>query len=336
MSQLELFKRAGNDAINVNPASGVDIRMTESGSDWLWAVFSMFGLCSLIYAGLFVVYEHRGVNLHRYAVAGPLSVSLVMAFSYFTMASNLGWTAVQAEFNHQTTSDQILVPGIRQIFYAKYIAWFLTWPILLYLSELTGVVTKSIDTMAESWSFFELAHSLVLQICGSWFFIIGLLVGSLISSSYKWGYWTMATFAQMLVTFLVFKHQLRDLTTSGVKLVVLIFTHFCIYLYLIAWALTDGGNVITVDAGHVFFGILDLLIFILVPALLVATSISLGATPDFALGRRHHHHDLEKDANVEPVRHSGETEVPLHNNTAHVAVADTEPNVTATQEPIVA
>ncbi|SCU89989.1 LADA_0F01068g1_1 [Lachancea dasiensis] len=336
--QLELLKRAGNVAIDVNPASGVDIHMTQHGSNWLWAVFSLFGLSALIYAALFVVYEYKGKKLNHYAVAAPLSISLVMAFSYFTMASNLGWTGIQAEFNHQTTSSQFYEPGIRQIFYSKYVAWFLTWPILLYLTELTGVATKDIDTVAESLSFVELAHSLVLQICGSWFFIIGLLVGSLIRSTYKWGYWTMAIFAQLLVTFIVFKHQLRDLTCGGLKLVLLLFTHLCIYLYLIAWALTDGGNVITVDAGHVFFGVLDLLVFIVVPGFLAAISISLGDFSKLTFRRGHHGHDLEKQADVEPVRHSGETEVPVANDTTHVAGTGTEPVVTndVPRDPVIA
>lgn len=331
---MELIKRAGNEATSVNPAEGVDIALTEHGSDWLWAVFSVFGLASLIYAILFIVYERRGTNLHRYAVAGPLSISLVMAFSYFTMASNLGWTGIQAEFNHQTTSTQEIVPGIRQIFYAKYVAWFLTWPVLLYLTELTGVVTKDINTMAHTWSFFDLAHGLFLQICGSWFFIIGLLVGALIESSYKWGYWTMAAFAQFLVTFLVLKHQLRDLTITGIKVVLLVFTLFCVYLYLIAWALSDGGNVITVDAGHVFFGVLDLIVFIAVPALLVAISISLGEVPNFSVRRHaHHNNDLEKQVTAdEAVRHSGETEVP----TTTIAAAQTDDRVLETaRDPVV-
>ncbi|CEP62311.1 Hsp30p LALA0_S05e02718g [Lachancea lanzarotensis] len=318
MLQLELLKRAGNEAIDVNPAFGVDIKLTENGSDWLWAVFSVFALSAVIYAALFVYYEQRGVNLHRFAIAAPLSISLVLAFSYFTMASNLGWTGIQAEFNHQKTADQAVTPGIRQIFYAKYVAWFLTWPILLYLTELTGVVTIGFEALAERSSFFELIHGLILQITGSWFFIVGLLVGSLITSSYKWGYWTLAVFAQFLVTFVVFRHQLRDLVATGIKLAILILTYFCIWLYFVAWGLSDGGNVITVDSGHVFFGILDLLVFLVVPALLLATAVSLGAVPSFAI-RRSGHHDLEKQ--VEPVR-LGNATAANHNDTTQVVAVD--------------
>ncbi|KAM3160267.1 HSP30-like protein [Lachancea thermotolerans] len=332
MFETDLIKRAGNDATNVNPATGVDLKMTEHGSDWLWAVFSVFGLVSLIYAALFVVFEHRGTKIHRYAVAGPLSISLVLAFSYFTMASNLGWTAVQAEFNNLTTPNQSEVPGIRQIFYAKYVAWFLTWPALLYLTELTGVVTRDSSNILgpRPWSFYDLVHGLFLQICGSWFFIIGLLVGSLIHSSYKWGYWTMAAFAQLLVTYLIFKHQLVDLTISGIKLVLLVFTHVCIYLYLVAWGLSDGGNVITVDSSHVFFGILDLLIFVLVPALLVATATSSGVMPTF-FSRHNGSSDLEKQAaSDEALRQSGETAVPTTTVAPRTNIGIT------TQEPVAA
>lgn len=311
-SNAQLFKRAGNQAVDVNPAA-VDIGMTTHGSNWLWAVFCVFALFSLVYAFLFLTAERKSARLSKFAIASPLWISLIMTFAYFTMASNLGWTGIQAEFNHASVSNSSATPGIRQIFYAKYIAWFLCWPLLLYSFELATATTDVAEE--QSRSFFESLHNLLVQIAGVEFFVIGLLVGALIRSSYKWGYWTMAAFAAILVAIVLFKHQLVTLRVRGWKIIVLSFTQLCVFLYFVCWGLSEGGNVIQPDSEVVFYGILDLCVFALVPAFLsafVSSKGSLGFIPSLPMHGKNRNHgtDLEKQSNHEPVRHSGETEVP--------------------------
>ena len=38
---MDLFTR-GNDALNVNPATGVAEALSQHGSDWLWAVTAIY------------------------------------------------------------------------------------------------------------------------------------------------------------------------------------------------------------------------------------------------------------------------------------------------------
>lgn len=38
---MDLFTR-GNDALNVNPATGVAETLSQHGSDWLWAVTAIY------------------------------------------------------------------------------------------------------------------------------------------------------------------------------------------------------------------------------------------------------------------------------------------------------
>ncbi|SCV04331.1 LAMI_0H15258g1_1 [Lachancea mirantina] len=305
MSARELIKRAGNQATTVNPAYGVEYAMSTRGSDWLWAVFSIFAALTVVYSIVLIHAERVGTDIKRIAVVGPLAISLVLAFSYYTMASNLGWTAIQAEFNRHSSEFQDTIPGFRQIFYAKYVAWFLTWPILLYLLELTATITTSFAltsgvatkvTTTRSWSFSYVAHTLSVEIGASLIFVIALLVGSLIHSTYKWGYWTFAAFAQLLVTFVLFRHYVRDLLVALLDLTLLVVIEILILLYLVAWALSDGANVISVDGGHVFFGVLDLCLFAILPAILYLGIKSPGRVRPFSFWKIRHHtqYDLEK------------------------------------------
>jgi bacteriorhodopsin len=47
------------------------------------------------------------------------------------MASNLGWTGIQVEFQR---SNAKVAGNIRQIFYVRYIDWVITTPLLLLVS----------------------------------------------------------------------------------------------------------------------------------------------------------------------------------------------------------
>ncbi len=38
---MDLLPR-GNDALNVNPSTGVDLVLSTNGSDWLWAVTAVY------------------------------------------------------------------------------------------------------------------------------------------------------------------------------------------------------------------------------------------------------------------------------------------------------
>jgi bacteriorhodopsin len=54
------------------------------------------------------------------------AITLVASIAYFTMASNLGYAAIPVEFMR---SNPKVAGNFREIFYVRYIDWFVTTPV---------------------------------------------------------------------------------------------------------------------------------------------------------------------------------------------------------------
>lgn len=264
---VSLFIR-GNEALEVNPPTGVNFAITEHGSDWLWAAFSILA-CST-FVNVFLSFTRKQKRERILYYTGALG-TFFMVVLYFTMASNLGWAPVQAEFNHVTIDDQELVPGTRQIFYARYIGWFLAFP-TIFISLAT--------IFAVNWT------SALFTILCQETTVVALLAGSVVHSSYKWGYFTFAVAAFLIITaefIFDFRPSAQAVHASKAASIILPLTTVLLMLYPVAWALTDGGNVIQPDSGAVFFGVLDICLFVIIAAIVVffsnsADFISQGIT----------------------------------------------------------
>lgn len=251
------IRDSGNQAVNINPPNGLDFHITSHGSDWYWALFSLFGVCTLGMLGWALFGKKPRQHLFQYL---SICALFVMSFQYFTIASNLGWTGIQAEFNHVTTSDQSVDPGIRQIFYARWVGYFLAFPALLFnWAALVGL----------SWS------AALFTIGAQEVMVISFLVASLIHSTYKWGYYTFGVVAILLVILNLWKEYLPAAhevdNTEGTKLkfhmlVINTCATVLFVLYPISFALSEGGNVIQPDSETIFYGILDVCLFIFVGA----------------------------------------------------------------------
>jgi bacteriorhodopsin len=90
------------------------------------------------------------------------------------------------------------------------------------------------------------------------------LVGALIESRYKWGYFSFATAALFLIaynlTWVGRKHANALGSNIGrTYLTVGTWTIFLWFIYPIAWGLSEGGNVIAPDSEAVFYGVLDIM-----------------------------------------------------------------------------
>ena len=75
------------------------------------------GVAGFVFMGL-AARKPRSDRIFHYITA---SITLVAAIAYFSMASNLGWTAVTVEF---IRSDHKVAGITRQVFYARYIDWY--------------------------------------------------------------------------------------------------------------------------------------------------------------------------------------------------------------------
>ena len=188
----------GNNAIDVNGFTNTvttDNHITRRGSDWvspftmapvftahIWQYFAVTAIMmasTIAFMGLSFT-KSRTQRLFHYITAG---ITLIAAIAYFCMGSNLGWTAIQVEFPR---SDPKVAGLMRQIFYVRYIDWFLTTPLLLLDLLLTcGMPTPTI--------LYVILMNEVMIVTG--------LVGALVKTTYKWGFYTFGCVAFLFVAY---------------------------------------------------------------------------------------------------------------------------------------
>lgn len=163
---------------------------------------------------------------------------LVGSVAYFAQASDLGWVASQDDA-HNTT---------RQIFYARYINWTVSFPSLaLALGLLSGI----------SWT------TIILNIFCAWFWVLNYLVAALVTTDYKWGFFAFGTFAYVILAMSTLNESREAAERQGIVrdyMTLSLFVNALWILYPVAFGLSDGGNVVHVTGGFVFFGVLDVLL----------------------------------------------------------------------------
>lgn len=107
-----------------------------------------------------------------------------------------------------------------------------------------------------------------------WVMIVTGLVGALVRSRYKWGYFTFGCFALFYILYQLVWEGRRHAGALGSdigkcflicgSLTAVIWT-----LYPIAWGVCEGGNVISPDSEAVFYGVLDFIAKPIFGALLI-------------------------------------------------------------------
>ncbi|KAI5955650.1 hypothetical protein KGF54_001152 [Candida jiufengensis] len=310
-----------NRAVSINPPPPEsDINLTSHGSDWLWAVFSVFALLAVVHGFIYSLTSVRRSGLKKSLLIIPLFTNAIMAFAYYTYASNLGYTWIETEFHHVTTSRDL---NVRQIFYTKYVGWFLSWPWVLTIFVIvthTSLTDDREDLLKRGVQIFSTLFTRFLAIA---VFVLGLLIGALIRSSYKWGYFTFAVVAQLFAIYLVcvdLHHSFGSVNKSWFGSLLITFYIVVWILYPVCWGLSEGGNVIQPDSEAVFYGILDLITFGFVPVILTWIAVN-RVDEEFFTKIWHFHlnnggnghainHDVEKDVGADTPRHSGDTAVP--------------------------
>jgi len=226
-----------NDALNVNPPTASN-NLTVHGSDWLWAVTAVYLLSFLVFLG----HSHAARNGERIFHYLFSIAAFTGGIAYFAMASDLGNTPVPTQLNNG--GDHSVT---RQIWYARYINWFVSWAMLdIAVLLLSGV----------SWATVLFAVGL------SWIWVVTWLCGALISTSYKWGFFTFGTFAYLALAVHLGNWGLASARRIGSSKHYTMTTFLLLFiwmLYPIAWGLDEGGNKISVTSGFIFYGILDLI-----------------------------------------------------------------------------
>uniref|UniRef100_A0A0D6R250 Rhodopsin n=1 Tax=Araucaria cunninghamii TaxID=56994 RepID=A0A0D6R250_ARACU len=237
---------SGNQALNTNQAVSLqaDLAITERASDWYFTVCAIMTVATMAFMGMSMG-QPRGNRLFHYITAG---ITMVAAIAYFTMGAGLGQVPILAEFM-RPYSSQVGAAGTREIFYVRYIDWFVTTPLLL----LDLLLTAGLPTA-----------TILITILADEVMIVTGLVGALTNSSYKWGYFVFGMLAFLFVFYQVAIVGLPAARALGaqpgsVYLRCGVLTLGVWFLYPIAWGISEGGNVIHPDGEAIFYGILDVI-----------------------------------------------------------------------------
>lgn len=234
---LIVISLMGNQALSVNPPSGGTIfNLTTNGSNWLWSVFSLMSLSSVVIALLSMRLHPNQRTIHLLNIAILTTASI----AYFCMASDLG-TAPVAVLQRG--------PGYRQFWYVRYIDWVITTPLLLTELLLTAGLPMNIILST-------IFADEVMIICG--------LIGGLVPSEYKWAFYVFGCVAMFWIFWNLISgiKSAENIGGSERRRTYIILISWILALwsiYPVAWGLSEGSNVISVTGEMIFYGILDIL-----------------------------------------------------------------------------
>ncbi|KAL6712539.1 hypothetical protein ACN47E_000416 [Coniothyrium glycines] len=241
---MDFVRRNNAVNVNTNTVNGrtADIAITSHGSSFYFAICAVMGVAGFAFLGL-AFRKPRADRLFHYITA---AVVFTACIAYFSMGSNLGFTPIEVEFFR---SDPKVAGTYRDIFYVRYIDWVITTPLLLLDLLLTAGMPW--PTIA-----FIIFIDEVMIITG--------LVGALVTSVYKWGYFAFGCFALFYILYHLAWESRRNAARFGTDVAKCFLycgslTSLLWTLYPIAWGLCEGGNVISPDSEAVFYGILDFL-----------------------------------------------------------------------------
>jgi bacteriorhodopsin len=181
--------------------------------------------------------KRRGERVFSYIFALAL---LAGALAYFAMASDLGSRAVR-------TSSGRMAFDSYQIFWPKYAYWAVSFAaVILALGLISGI-----------------AFATILFCIGlAWLWVFSYFISAMTATKYKWGFFALGTVAWLalaVITMTAARDSARGLGVGGHYTGLAGWVNLLWLMYPIAFGLSDGGNVIGVTAGHIWFGILDLL-----------------------------------------------------------------------------
>ncbi|EHA46582.1 hypothetical protein MGG_09015 [Pyricularia oryzae 70-15] len=236
---------SGNQALEINSIVGsqANTALTNHGSDWYFTVMALMAVSAVIFTGAAI----KKPLSHRVFHQASALFCFVAAIGYFSMASGLGQVPIQAEFT-RPDSSYTFAAGTREIFYARYVDWAVSLPlVVLALMMSSGVpLSTTLTTMVAAEIF---------NVC--------LLIGALTQTTYKWGYFTFAVMAEWFVFYQLLIPGRKYASAVGgsvgsTYLTASLLVVVCWLFYPVSWGLSEGGNVIHPDSEAIFYGILDI------------------------------------------------------------------------------
>jgi len=222
-------------------------KVGEAGTKTLWVVFVIMLLSSLAFTAMA---WRVPVQKRLFHVITTL-ITTFAAISYFAMATGDGnsYAHIVIKEVHKRVPDTV-EHVFRQVFWARYIDWSVTTPLLLLdLAFLAGMDGASI---------------LVAIVADVIMVLTGLFAAFGKTDGQKWGYYAIACIAYLVIVYqLVISGRRASLTkdNSTAKLFASIggFTLILWTLYPIVWGIGDGARKWSVDAEIIAYAVLDVL-----------------------------------------------------------------------------
>ncbi|OQN96149.1 hypothetical protein B0A48_18064 [Cryoendolithus antarcticus] len=240
---------------------------TETGERTLWVVFVIMFVASVLFTGLS---WNVPISKRLYHIVTTLIV-IFASLSYFAMASGHGISyhkSIEIEKNRHIPDVENVV--YRQVYWARYVDWTLTTPLLLLdLALLAGLNGGSI--------LIAVVADIIMVLTG-----LFAAFGSE-QTAQKWGWYTIANIAYLVVIWQLVYHGRAAASSKGGKVGSFFaaiggFTLVIWTVYPIVWGIADGSRNLNVDQEIIAYAILDVLAKPIFGAWLLFTHQSIPET----------------------------------------------------------
>ncbi|KAH7310278.1 putative opsin-1 [Rhexocercosporidium sp. MPI-PUGE-AT-0058] len=222
-------------------------KVGETGSKTLWVVFVIMFISTLAF---YYMAWRVPVQKRLFHVITAL-ITTFATLSYFAMATGDGnsFAHIVVKEAHKHTPDTV-EHVLRQVFWARYVDWALTTPLLLLdLAFLAGMNGANITV--------TIVADLIMVLTGL-FAAFGHTDGQ------KWGYYAMGCAAYLVIVYQLVvpgRRAVAAKSNSTAKLFASIggFTLILWTLYPVVWGIGDGARKWSVDAEIIAYAVLDVL-----------------------------------------------------------------------------
>lgn len=240
---------------------------TETGFRTLWVVFVVMTVASVVFTGLA---WNVPASKRIYHIITTF-ITVIAALSYFAMATGHGasYHHVKVKESHKHVPDTTH-DIYREVYYARYIDWSLTTPLLLLdLALLAGL--NGADILVTIFA------DLIMILTGL-FAAFGAE-----GTPQKWGWYTIACIAYLVVIFELVFHGRRTAAAKGGKVgnffnAIGGFTLLIWTVYPIIWGIADGSRNLNIDEEIISYAVLDILAKPIFGAWLLFTHVSIPET----------------------------------------------------------
>jgi bacteriorhodopsin len=221
----------------------------DNGFRTLWVVFAIMTIAS----GLFSVMAWNvPVQRRLYHVITTL-ITITAALSYFAMASGhaTSFSCESVKDHHKHGIPDTYHDECRQVYWARYVDWCITTPLLLLdLCLLAGI---------------DGAHTFMAIVADLIMILTGLFAAyGREHTAQKWGWYTIGCIAYLFVIWHVGLHGYRMVQAKGGRASKLFgslagFTLILWTIYPIVWGVADGARKTSVNSEIMAYAVLDVL-----------------------------------------------------------------------------